>query len=774
MSITLNDLKPFQKQAAAALATMIQAYPSDRFKPRYDPDTSEELPFLCRLQAITGAGKTPMLALAAQYLRTGIILWTTNRSAIIAQTLANLKPGGKYAPLLPSNTQIYALDDHASLDWTDLVEANDGLTILLATVGSFNQDGDKLKIRKSGRWDVLAGKTKPRARPLYVFYDEGHGATEKQFNKLIELRPRALVLASASPLPADLARLLSGKTPQEHARSLADRTVIVSTKDVGTAGLLKSRLYLMECNTAQADAIREATTKWQELFVKLAPLNQIPIACFVVSSTLRGVEVWETLVQLGIDKTRIAVHLKGAEDVMTDLHGMSVGLIDTHKAQLTPDELRAGGYTHIIWNLSLREGWDEPLAYVGYFDDAGKSTTDRVQKIGRFVRQPNATLYDDPDLNAAYFYFNVADEEFNQLVTQIQSEMEIDGYEIMAPKKGSDAPTSRCSPVMRAMEIPTIVAGFGDDINVLDSILLSQVPSFADDDLVARGSVQTRVVDMRTLKEDPDRRGLESRVGREVITPWEYLKTRLMAIDSRIIGETGTRFSLSLREHRKMQQPMQFGSSAMQTLNDHIPTICQRLNNEFRLYSKGVKYGRYVVPSFNLVSPDLVSANTVTQERYKVRSYTHAVHAEYNGLNPFEVVVADALDLLELLWCRNPSNTGYGIPITELGTGTNTFYPDFLLQTEKAVWALDPKGQHLAQEAVTRKLIDMVDIEGLSLPIRVALILQGTYNLNTDKSPKPTPDYKTGFTLIRRMSGMVRVTHNESVLSLLRQLTTNL
>ena len=67
---------------------------------------------------------------------------------------------------------------------------------------------------------------------------------------------------------------------------------------------------------------------------------------------------------------------------------------------------------------------------------------------------------------------------------------------------------------------------------------------------------------------------------------------------------------------------------------------------------------------------------------HRTRHYNHAVHAEYNGLNPFEVQVAAALDATGLLWCRNPAKPGNGIPITELGANVVAFYPDFLLWTD--------------------------------------------------------------------------------------------
>ena len=85
-TIRLEDLKPFQLKAAGELTEMVRGYPNETYRARYDADTGNILPFLCRLRAITGSGKTPVLALTAKELKNGIILWTTNRSAVISQT----------------------------------------------------------------------------------------------------------------------------------------------------------------------------------------------------------------------------------------------------------------------------------------------------------------------------------------------------------------------------------------------------------------------------------------------------------------------------------------------------------------------------------------------------------------------------------------------------------------------------------------------------------------------------------------------------------------
>jgi type III restriction enzyme len=778
--IRRSDLKPFQERAASALAEMIQEYPSNRFKPRYNPDTGTLLPFLCRLRAITGAGKTPILALAAQHLKTGVVLWTTNRGAVISQTLMNLRPGGKYSALLPEGTQIFQLGEMSPSDWDQAMQATDGLTIMLSTVAAFNQDGDNLKIhQKYGdvtRWDMLGGAAKTRGgrvRPLYVFYDEGHGATERQFQKLRELDPRAFVLASASPLPDDLADLLSGKTPDERQESLKERTVSVSTKEVVEAGLLKNRLYFIDCNTAKADAIREANSKWADLTTKLRSFDKKPIACFIVNETTRGVDIWEQLVQLGVNPTKIAVHLNGARDVIFDRRGTSSTLIDTYSGKKpqdrSPEMLASAGYTHIIWNLTLREGWDEPMAYVAYLDDKGRSAVDIVQKIGRFVRQPDASPFSDPDLNSAYFYFNVSDEAFSKLITETQQEMETDGYEVIPIENGRRPPSSRSVAVRNPKSLSSIAPWFGDSIQDLDRIVLDHVPLFAAKALQADGSIKTRVFEMAQLQEAVELRSESRRNANDTITPWEFLSVRLGSIDSRIVNDNGTIFSGTLKDDEKLKQPMQFGSDAMTTLATAVPQIKERLNEKFLLKSLG-RHGIHTIKSFKLVSPDIDGGTEAYREKYKVRRFKNSLHAEYNGFNPFELRVAEELDGLSKPWCRNPvGKDGYKIPIQELGSDTIWFYPDFLLWTKQnEVWALDPKGKHLLEGAVTHKLLDLGSLKGISPTIRVAFVLEGSYTVDQQGGFSSTG--RDGFTLLRKPGTKPKAVHFDTLKALVKEL----
>jgi type III restriction enzyme len=773
-AITLKDLKPYQTQAAGALAAMIQEFPSERITQRFNPVDGKPFPLLCRLRAITGAGKTPILAVTANQLGNAVVLWTTNRGAVIAQTKANLSSGGKYAALLPEGTMIYDLSEMGPEDWTETMGATTGLTILLATVASFNQDSDKLNIHKdrngTTHWKMLGGiGPDSRTRPLYVFYDEGHGATANQFRRLRELKPKAFLLASASPLPDEFNDMIPGETPDAKSKSLELRTVPVPTQEVVAAGLLKTRLYLVDCNIAQADAVAEANSRWETLASQFAKQGgEIPIACFIVNKTERGVDIWEDLVGLGVPPGRIAVHLNGAETVMLERRGMTNGLIDTYKAKKAPEDLKAEGYTHLIWNLTLREGWDEPMAYVAYLDDKGRSTNDMVQKIGRFVRQPEAKPFDDPDLNSAYFYFNVSDQEFELLLRDMQAEMTVDGYEVIAVKNAERPKTSRLVEPKIEKTVPQFRESFGDNIKRVDAILLDDIISYSPEMLQADGFLETRVLDVGNLSEEESLRTRESRDNNASVSMFDFLMSRLTSIDKRIEG----RFNGTLSDEKKMRQKLQFGSEAITDMAKRISTIRENLNAEFRLVSAGRHGGTYTIKPFNLVSPDITNVTESLREKYRVRSFVNAVHAEYNGLNPFEVQVAEALDATGLTWCRNPSQTGYGIPIAEFGAETENFYPDFILWTDSGIWAIDPKGTHIKEGAVLNKLFSVTGVPGVSISVHVALILEGSHTLTAQE--KWVSDKKTaGFTLIRRTTAGVKTKSSLKLADLIESLVEN-
>ena len=132
--------------------------------------------------------------------------------------------------------------------------------------------------------------------------------------------------------------------------------------------------------------------------------------------------------------------------------------------------------------------------------------------------------------------------------------------------------------------------------------------------------------------------------------------------------------------------------------------------------------------------------------------------------------MAQELDKIGKPWARNPSSIhGYRIPINELGAENPWFHPDFLLwRRNNLVWALDPKGTHLAEAAIAHKLLDLTRIKGLKPQIHIAFILQGTYSVDQFLISKAGTD---GFTLIRKIGASSKAEHSSTVGNLLSKLT---
>ncbi|MFD2274775.1 hypothetical protein ACFS07_36400 [Undibacterium arcticum] len=68
------------------------------------------------------------------------------------------------------------------------------------------------------------------------------------------------------------------------------------------------------------------------------------------------------------------------------------------------DDFQAGNFQHIIFNLSLQEGWDDPACYLAYIDKSMGSSIQVEQLIGRVLRQYDAKHYENPLLNSAHFF----------------------------------------------------------------------------------------------------------------------------------------------------------------------------------------------------------------------------------------------------------------------------------------------------------------------------------------------------------------------------------
>lgn len=720
-----SSLLPFQATAVDEVVEGLSSYEGAHNTYQKSQKNPKELwgkpkPYLHRIKAVTGAGKTPMLAAVAGRLKDCLIIWTTPRRAVISQTTESLC--GKYNNLLSydgAETTVITLDEALSSneEWDRVINAEKGKTIITTTVGSFNREDATLKIHQGSPtpWEQLAASK----RPLYVFYDEGHNATEAQFDRLEELRPKALIMASASPLSKSLYRWIPGEDDKDkEAEVNENRTTKISTSEVVANGLLKKTIKIFDLETSSYDLLKEAVDKWTSLDLLT---DQKAIACYVVDRTEDGLGVWENLVKLSVPPETIAVHLTGARAAakIAASKGKLVfeKLRATYDDELDPSSLRKAGYKHIIWNLSLEEGWDEPWAYIGYFHGEQRDTKRVVQRIGRLIRNPYKNELgqpfcpDDEELRTVSCFLRTENKLLKQIVDGLKSEMDTQGLDVIETDKRDDKAKSENEPCIKPGTIPDLC------ISVKDAFL-SEIrcrvftTSFIESDRIGKG---TKIIGSYEV-------GAEWTTSAPVVMPLgvpstaaEIVKGYFELKDARLIrsvGSVGGWISPSFWTEEN-QEKVYIGSNAYTQYRQRCDAF---IENRLDLLIDIIldPSSSFTIPPMKLINPDRGS-NDKQKKYYKRHVFKNARHASYNGLNDFELEMAEALDKTNFVWCRNPSRTGYGIPLPRPSGTSTMFYPDFILWKDDLIFFVETKGSHLLEDAVKGKMI------GLPAPFRLGL-----------------------------------------------------
>lgn len=138
--------------------------------------------------------------------------------------------------------------------------------------------------------------------------------------------------------------------------------------------------------------------------------------------------------------------------------------------------------------------------------------------------------------------------------------------------------------------------------------------------------------------------------------------------------------------------------------------------------------------------------------------FTNALHEGYSGLNEsLELPFARAIDKTGLAWYRNPSRSGYNIPLITVGP-TRNFYPDFLVWKDDDVFAIDTTGGHLLKDKTGRKLLSIEPAKGASGRLIVRLVSEGKWN------PDVEQEDSAGYTVWgRKQDNTLRAIHVDAV-----------
>ena len=722
MSTESFNLLPFQASATTAIVEAIGKY-----KPTKNLFTSgkkvpancvgQPKPYLHRLKAITGAGKTPILAATATRLKDAIIIWTTPRGAIISQATGSLKE--KYNSLLPPNAQILTLEDALQGKWSGIVEATSGTTIITTTVASWGQRaGGNLNVHKGDKdgftspWRQLCQE---RKRKLWVFYDEGHNATENQFMQLLELQPAGFILASASALSEDLQILLPGEDKEAKEKELNEnRTTVIDTKVVVDEGLLKRVIEVHDLDTGDSQILTAAYKK-REYLQTLCP-DQTIVACYIVdkdkagTGALHGMEIWEKLVKLGADPNSIAVHLSGvkqAADIRSKTDPQFKKLRATYDEKLSPEDLKAQGFKHLIWNLSLEEGWDEPWAYVGYFHGPQNNETKVTQRIGRLVRNPFKNQAGFPEipnekpLQSVYCYLNSPTETMEKIVAKLKADMSTSNVDVLVYKDIKEDKPVETSIVKENLTVPSLY--LTPESAKIEKELTKELfkTPLAPEAFLAPGKVTTTTIETGGDILETTVTALDENTP---TTIGEVVRDHLEQQDWRLVrarGSTGGWLQPSFWNKPELQKALAVSSPAYFSIKESCDRFLDHIETAIRLTEDDEDL--YIVDDIKLINPG-GGEDERHEKYYAVTHYKNAGHARYNSMNPLEREVAKALDKLDLKWVRNPAKKGYGIPLIKPSTSSTTFYPDFIIWHKGQIIFLEPTGPQLLDQAILEKL----------------------------------------------------------------------
>jgi len=760
------ELKEFQKQAADQIA--------ERFAKYYDdpPTTGTQkrpriVPFYQGLASITASGKTVILADAVSTISTllpiaPVVLWLSKGKVVVDQTFANLAAGGKYHHLHGTARFSYL----AQYDMTDVRDAREPL-VYFATVGTFNQKdkekGERLIFKseidtaEESTWEAL--KLRPdmddHRRPLLLVYDESHNLTDQQIDLLLELEPNGLIAASATTRQS---AQLGAVIKQLQNEGWTDEELItnVDAKAVADSGLVKSRIQLGGYEAPMEETVDSLIADMEDC-EEQATAHSVgkPKAIYVCKTNIvegnsnqkddprqpftqrrsPPILIWRHLTEhCNVDPSEIAVYCSLA----------------THRDYPLPPEFQlfkggdkdyqafiAGGFRHVIFNLSLQEGWDDPLAYFAYIDKSMESNIQVEQIIGRLLRQPGGQHYPVERLNSAHFYIRVDKRGvFTDILEKVNRKLSTDapGIRIVETKPGKPKPESL--PAKEARKIYETAYVTDQAIKPIGEIIES-LTDYRKDDGSNIESTGGRTLIQRLIGDDSD-----------VEFEWEEFEhTNLVLARWLFQREVMRRFKDALgvapTDAEKFDARVGFGSRA----HKQIARVAEDVVNA---YIDNVELKQKAVDEYE-VGPALVRMDAM-------ESFTNALHKGYSGLNDsLELPFARAIDKTGFTWCRNPSRSGYNIPLISVGP-TRNFYPDFLVWKGKDVFAIDTTGGHLLKEKTGRKLLSIKAAKRTAGRLIVRLVSEGKWNSDVEQEDT------TGFTVWgRKQDDSLRATHVESI-----------
>jgi type III restriction enzyme len=760
------DLFPFQLKAVQEMADSIALWvktADDRGRPPITVD-GEPIPLFSHLTAITGAGKTPILASVIGKVGPAIVLWTTNRSVVVDQTVEKL--GTNYRHFLPEKTVIIS-EKPTKDEWASLMDDEEGVVIWCLTVASWNDTDDQTRGTADARlnihrpapdwagerspWDQL-GDLDARKRPLWIVYDESQGQTDVQLDQLLDLDPLGILAASGTPVfSARIDGLRETLAKSDVWGPIAAKAMVeVPTSEVAKAGLLKSTIEMTDLNTDDENKVREAVLQLA-VVEDTAAENGVflnPRAIYVVeesdrrSGEPRPVTLWKTLTErCGVRAEHIAV-ATSTRELPTDAERV------TDLSQLRPR------HRHVIFNKKFQEGWDDPAVYVAYFDGETRSAIRIRQIIGRVIRQPNAAHFEGiPKLNTAYLFVSSPDAKFASIVEAIRRNLaeeygcDENGEANVRLRQRSERPA--VVPLRAGLpnlSLPVLVISASRLEDLYAPMISQGLRPFPDADLDAPGQAVTLSFALTDTE--------------------KHLLTQIRNTGQNIRSLNGDYFRDRVRAmSREAFDHLPETALEGPTFAQHAAAL-SRAQEELRKlateyvsgFEERVRYEQEADPKRDIWRP-----KALEPVQPATLGFTRSVHGFYpdvpSFLNNDERPMAQALDTAGVgWWMRNPPTRamgGYGIPLPVQVAGSQTFFPDFLWWVDGNCYAIDTTGIHILDAKVRGKLLNLAELQ-------LVLVTRGRVAPTFD-----TLENRDGWTLVRRGPAGPQRTHFDQLGTLL-------
>ncbi len=755
------DLFPFQIQASTQLADRFHHYMKDPLTVR----GSKIVPFYQNLAAITGSGKTLILADCIEQIRSRlpiepIVLWLSKGKVVVWQTFTNLS-SGKYADLLGGYVVKPLLDCRPN----DVEDSSKGL-VLVATVAKFNQkekeEGDRkifqtgFDIAESSLWETLKKRQDRNGikRPFVVVYDEGHNLSDQQTQLLLELEPSALIAASATMRVPEAMSKIIDRLRTDLAWGETDFVTSVSSLQVVESGLVKKHIMLGGYLTQMEIAINDLLADMKDCSkaAKTLSLNFKPKAIYVSTTNAvdgssiaedsnrpfeerlaRPILIWKHLVSQGIDPKEIAVYC----DLKFDKKSPPPPTFNLFRGgDADYDAFMSGKYQHIIFNLSLQEGWDDPDCCFAYIDKDMGSPDQVTQIVGRVLRQPGAEHYPSALLNTANFYIRTDEKGvFDSILKDVRKKLASDMPEVsLSYRKVSKAGERPIRPALKERAVPTVSVNSAAAIEPIREVV-RKIINFHNgnaEDTVGKGG-RIRVLQTIGTGEDQREEWVEIEHSNRVTARWVFLR------------ELQKKHHKAARlcdiEHSKFDALIEYNSAAADLIREAAEKVTEAYVHHSVIVQNALDHP-YIVDGVPIDEVDLVK-------------FKNAIHEGYSDLNDLELEFASAIDKTKRVWCRNPTHGGFSIPLLDRGK-TRNFHPDFLVWTNGHVVAIDTKGDHLIVEDAGRKLFFIEQMEpGTELVIR--LVTEGKWEIRGGEFSKDSGS--TGYSVWYIKQGKIQATY---------------